>query len=281
MMLGLGVATYGIARLLTSGGGFSSALFIACGLGFAGVIRPHLAGIWVAAALPGLAVALVARSTRKSGREGAGRIGLAFALLAAVVGFAFIASATVRFLAPESDEEAGTTESLTQIFEETARRTSQAGSNFTPPSINSPATWPYASIRTLTRPLPLEARGIAQSISALEVSALLGLYVVSRARLRNLPRLIVTQPYMMFAITAVFLGGLAYSSLANLGILTRQKSLIMPLLVLLPCLPARSAAGRRSSAPTDAGAAVDGPARSRKQHGVARTRASEAPDVWA
>ena len=70
--------------------------------------------------------------------------------------------------------------------------------------------------------------------------ALLGLYAISWRRLLNFPRLIVTNPYVTFAAAAIALVGLAYSSFANLGVLTRQKSLIFPLLLLLPCLPVRT-----------------------------------------
>jgi hypothetical protein len=72
------------------------------------------------------------------------------------------------------------------------------------------------------------------------MTALLGIYVLSRKRLANLPRLIASNPYVTFAVTALFLAGLAYTSLANLGVLTRQKSLVMPFLLLLPCLPERT-----------------------------------------
>jgi hypothetical protein len=58
------------------------------------------------------------------------------------------------------------------------------------------------------------------------------------------------------------MGGLVYTSFANLGILTRQKSLLLPLLLLLPCLPLpperRGAPGEeptsRTNVPIGAGA---------------------------
>lgn len=239
MMLGLGVATYGIARMLTRRGWVSSLVITGCGLGFAAIIRPHIAGIWVAAALPGLVVALVARSRSTGGRK-VSRFGILLVIGVALIVFGALATATVEFLAPASDDETSTTGSLTQILEETTRRTAQAGSSFTPPSVSSPLNWPYASLRTLTRPLPFEVQGVAQLISAAEMTALLGIYALSRKRIRNLPRLIVSNPYITFVVTALFLVGLAYTSLANLGILTRQKSLIMPFLLLLPCVPSRS-----------------------------------------
>ena len=244
VLLGLGIGTYGIAAILTYGRWLSPLMIIGCGLGLVGVIRPHIAGIWVAATVPALVVAF-RRGTRmgesrSQGRK-VGKLGLAVVLVLAVVGLAVLAGATIRFLSPASnDDTVSTSDSLTLILEDTARRTGQAGSNFTPPSVSNPVSWPYAIARTLTRPLPFEARGAAQLVSAAEMTVLLGIFVLSRKRLANLPRLIVSNPYVTFAVTALFLTGLAYTSLANLGILTRQKSLIIPFLVLLPCLPERT-----------------------------------------
>jgi hypothetical protein len=238
MMLGLGLATYGIAALLTHGRWGSSLLITFAGLGFAALIRPHIAGIWVAGALPALVVALVAQRNGPGARR-VNRVGIIAVISVAAVALAILATATVQFLAPSGDEETSTTDNLTQILEETTRRTAQADSSFTPPSVNNPATWPYASLRTLLRPLPFEATGLAQMLAAAEVTALLGMYVLSWRRLLNLPRLAISVPYVTFTVTTLFLTGLAYTGLANSGILTRQKSLIMPLLLLLTCLPPR------------------------------------------
>lgn len=239
MMLGLGVGAYGIADMLTRGRWATSLPIIATGLGFVAIIRPHLAGIWMAAILPGILLALLNRVRAKHSDRQVSKLGLIIALAIAVAAFAFITSTTIQFLAPNTQDGISAADSISQILEETARRTSQAGSTFTPPSVSSPVSWPYASIRTLTRPLPTEARGIAQLASAAEMMALFGVYFLSWRRLRNLPRFFVSNPYITFVVTAAFLAGLAYTSLANLGILTRQKSLIFPLLLLLPCLPLR------------------------------------------
>jgi hypothetical protein len=48
---------------------------------------------------------------------------------------------------------------------------------------------------------------------------------------------VLRQPYISFAVTVLFAGGLAYSSFGNLGILARQKSLLLPFMLLLPCIP--------------------------------------------
>jgi hypothetical protein len=242
VLFGLGVATLGISRLLTRGGWVSSLLLVGAGLGLAGLIRPHMAGIWVAAAIPALIVSMFQgtrdRRASRSTRTGS-RVGLGVVLIVAALGLALLAAATVRFLKPDNEADTASTDSLTLILEETQRRTGQAGSNFTPPSVSSPVAWPYAVVRTLTRPLPIEARGAAQLLSAAEMTALLGIFALSHRRIRNLPRLVATNPYVTFAVAVILLSGLAYSSLANLGILARQKSLVMPFLVLLPCLPER------------------------------------------
>ena len=54
-----------------------------------------------------------------------------------------------------------------------------------------------------------------------------------------LPYWVLRQPYVAFVCTVLFAGGLAYSSFGNLGILARQKSLLLPFMLLLPCLPVR------------------------------------------
>ncbi len=263
IFLGLGIATYGIATMFAYGRWIRPLLLIAAGLGFTSLIRPHIAGIWVAAAIPALVIALVGRSRSNParGQRPISRLGVVPVLVLAIAGLSVLAGTTVRYLAPHSDEVSST--EFNQILEETTRRTSEAGSTFTPPSVESPADWPLAVVRTLTRPLPLEARGLAQLVSAAEMMALLGLYAISWRRLLNLPRLIVTNPYVTFAVTAIVLVGLAYSSFANLGVLTRQKSLIFPLLVLLPCLPVRSWSGPSDG--TRADRTAEQPARSERR----------------
>jgi hypothetical protein len=67
-----------------------------------------------------------------------------------------------------------------------------------------------------------------------------------------LPRTILTVPFVAFAMTTLFAAGLAYASFANLGILTRQKSLVFPLLLLLPCLPFRREAADAAGEPVEA-----------------------------
>jgi hypothetical protein len=158
-------------------------------------------------------------------------------LVVATIGLVMVSLATVNYLTPPADESATTDSSVTAILDETTRRTVQAESSFDPPSIASPSSWPYASIRTLTRPLLFEARGAAQLFTALEMAIFLGLCAISFRRLLHVPKLVITVPYVAFAMTTLFLAGLAFASFGNLAILARQRSLVVPFMVLVLCVP--------------------------------------------
>lgn len=235
----LGIATYGIARILSQEALTVPVLMVAAGLIGAAYIRPHMVGIWLGGAFPALLVALL-RGRDPWGRGVSRPLNRALLIpiiFVAGVGLVLVSLATVRYLDPgAADDEAAS--SITSIVDETTRRTVQAGSAFEPPDISNPARWPYASVRTLTRPLLIEARGAAQLFTALELSIFLGLCAVSWRRLLSMPKLIFTYPYVAFAMTTMFLCGLAFTSFANLAILARQRSIVMAFMLLIVCLPA-------------------------------------------
>ena len=244
-MLWLGVATFGIASLLSTNRLVRPLLVTGIGLALSAFVRPHIAGIWIAGLLPALLVALFRRRHGRSTGMALGlkRLGLVIAIGVAAVALSVVASATVKYLNPDGDEAEVDSTSITEILHETTRRTSEAGSTITPPKVASPLDWPVAAVRTLTRPLLIEARGTAQLLTALEASVFLVCCLGAYRRLLHIPKLLYTNPYIAFAMTSLFLGGLAYSSFANLGVLARQRSLVVPFMVLLPCLPPLPARG--------------------------------------
>ena len=69
------------------------------------------------------------------------------------------------------------------------------------------------------------------------MTALLFVGIFSWRRLANAPKLMLTTPYVVFALLCVVTFGVAFASIGNLGILTRQRSLILPLVLLFWCLP--------------------------------------------
>jgi hypothetical protein len=246
MLAALGLGTYGIARGLARRGFVVPVLLTVIGLGAAAFVRPHMSGVWIAGLIPALFVALVrGRGRRVRSRTRLGDLVAVVVFLAvAVVALGVIARTTVDYLNPSTDEVSAT--SVSDILAETTRRTSETGSTYVPPNVDSPTSWPYASLRTLLRPLPIEADSLGQLLAAAELMTLVVLCLVNWRGLLGLPKRIVTTPYVTFAMTTLFLGGLAYASFANLGVLTRQKSLVFPFMLLVPCLGvARATASAR------------------------------------
>lgn len=238
----LGLTTFGAAALLREHGRRSGAL-VACvvGLGLAARIRPHFAAIWAAALVAALVFKFateVVRTRKHSGRP-MRTVAVAMSIAFAVAGFVGISAATLATLDPLGDEGAASsvTDRVGNIFERTETQTSQGGSNFETIAIDNPINWPVAAARTLTRPLLIEARSIASMLPAIEMTALLALLVVSWRRLRNLPTLVMRQPFLVFVVLAVLMFGVAFSSIGNLGILVRQRSLVLPLMLVLWCVP--------------------------------------------
>ena len=236
IFLNLGIATYGVARVLAGRWGPSSIVLIVVGLTGAGVVRPHFAAIWVGALVIALFAGLFARRTERSGRKRLVTLGL---LVVAVGGLYAVGGATLRFLnqSNSGDSTAAVTTQVTKLFATTNHRTSEGGSSFQTITINGPKDWPYAIVRTLTRPLLYEARSVAELIPAVEMTFLLVLAVFSWRRFFNVFHMARRTPYLIFAFVVLCVFGLAFASFGNLGILTRQRSLIMPLFLLPWALP--------------------------------------------
>ena len=238
LQLFLGIASYGSARLIVGlWSGMSVPLAVA-GIAGAAFVRPHFAAMWVA----GLALAFVVGFlTGNSKRDAPGRIKtLGFAVLA-VGGLTSLAAATLQYLDPPPEEPtditAPVTKRVSDIFEEVERRTSQGGSSFDVITISGPQDYPVAILRTLTRPLLIEVDSFTKLLPALEMTALLVLAFVSWRRIVNLPVLFSRTPYLILVAAVLVMFGVAFTSFGNLGLLTRQRSLVMPFFLLPFCLP--------------------------------------------
>ncbi|MEM8620179.1 MAG: hypothetical protein AAGF73_10690 [Actinomycetota bacterium] len=242
--LGLGVSAYGAAIVLSPYGRrpWGAALCLG-GLVWAGLVRPHFAALWAA----GLVIAFVGKilfdavGPDRNGTQRGVQAGTLVLAVVAVVGFVFVFNAALDFLPSPDDGDVSLTDEVNSIFVEVDRRTTTGGSAFNAPGIGSPTDWPYAVYRTMTRPLLFEADSVGELLPALEMTALLIIGVFSWRRFANVPRMMVRYPYVIFAATCVALGGLAFASIGNLGILVRQRSLVLPLLLLFWCLPRRDA----------------------------------------
>ncbi|MGD2101275.1 MAG: hypothetical protein PVG83_03500 [Acidimicrobiia bacterium] len=224
MMLFLGLATFGISRMLRR---FEPMGLITAGLGLylAAQVRPHVA---IMLALAGaLAFLLMRRGTANTG--GAKRLVL---LVIAVVGLTF----AWGVFASDFDvslEGGGDTADPGAFLESVQNQTAQGGSEVTGGVVSSPLDLPEATLKVIFRPLLNEATNVATAVSAVEGTALL-LFVIWRipTMLRN-RRMIRGNPLLLLSF--FYTGGfiIAFSSILNLGILARQRVQVLPFLLAL------------------------------------------------
>jgi hypothetical protein len=228
MILWIGIASYGVARLLK---GYNPAwvFLIAIGLAGGGVIRLHmsllLAGGLVMALLLGKAPAVQGAQVRRFGLLGAAGVGLV------VVAVFTAADFGVDLTAAASVEAA--TDEVGNVLSGVESQTDKGGSAVTGSAVTSPADLPEAILRVMFRPLPNEATNIQSLASSLEGTILLLVFILRLPWiLRNMFRMRRT-PYAIFAF--LYTGGfiIAFSAILNLGILARQRSQVIPFFLAL------------------------------------------------
>lgn len=221
ILLGIGLFAVGTSRIFTSQA--RGLVYVVLGTLASGVVRPHVAAILLFALL----IAVIVRR----GHTTLGPILTMATVLLIAAGAAF-ASGLIEDILPSGDQ------GLTAVLEVTQERTSTGGSEIDVTAPNSPVEYPAAFFTVLFRPLPFEVRTATQLISALETTVLLVLFFALRRDVGRALRRILTVPYLRFAgvYTAAF--AFAWSSIGNLGIIARQRVLVLPFLVVFLCLSA-------------------------------------------
>lgn len=243
----LGLATVGAAKLFTHRHG--GLPLLAAGLALGALYRPHESLLLFAS----LCIAFILRRPQQGSPLGPLRWAVTATLL--IGGLVVLSHVSASFLHVKSLNPTSVTDTLQKVNTNTIGK-SHAGTAGFGSSVDyswSPSLrdYPKDVYIVLLQPLPWQAHGLTQIASALENLFLLGLAVVSWRRLGRLPRAMVQQPYVTFAV--VFSLGFIYlfSSLGNLGLLAREKVLLFPLLFVPLCLPKRNPA--RSPTPAEAG----------------------------
>lgn len=240
----LGLVCYGAAKLLAKRSSVNGLLIF--GVGAAGLlfIRPHMAMI----AIVGLAFASAAgtvSSMRERGATRAASVRLG-ALILLIVAAAGATTQLSKFFEVNPDEGSG---GVTAVLERTLEQTKQGGSEFAPAAVTSPAQIPAAIITVIYRPFPWEARNMNSMIAATEGAILIALTWINRRRVMAFPRAAIANPYLIFAATYAFVFILAFSFIANFGILARQRTQMLPLaLTALALPPLATRAQRRAEA---------------------------------
>jgi hypothetical protein len=228
MVFALGIGALG-AALVIRGRTWRGLLLAAGGLWLATLVRPHMAGLMAVSLIGGY---LFRRSRRELGSVAP--VAKAVALAALVGLAALLVIRTERFLREAQFE---TRRGVAAFLEQTSERTSLGGSRFAPSVLDSPARAPVAIVSVLYRPTLLEAHNAQTFLAALETTFLLGLTAFRWRWILSAARSIRRQPYVAFAgfYTALFI--VAFSAFANFGLLARERVQMLPLFLVLLCVP--------------------------------------------
>ncbi|MGH9005526.1 MAG: hypothetical protein ACRDYV_20565, partial [Acidimicrobiia bacterium] len=231
MLFTLGIAAWGAALVLR----YRGRGYVVLGLGLAGtaMVRPHITLLLFVALF--IAYLMRRRSWVASGSGLLGRIaGIGLMVL---VGGLVLTLAARFFNLQELDKEG-----VEQVLDRTEDQSSKGGSQFDVARPKSPGEFPEAVMTVLFRPFPWEAGNAQALVASVEGTILALLFVVSLPRLARLPRLLVTTPYLVFAVSYTLMFVFAFSSVGNFGIITRQRTQVFPMVLVLLALPAVSRA---------------------------------------
>ena len=94
-----------------------------------------------------------------------------------------------------------------------------------------------AFVTVFFRPFPFEVSTAQGLMSAAEGALLVLLAILSWRRIRSIPRLFRTRPYVAFCVGYVLVFVYAFSSFSNFGILARQRVQALPFLLVFLALP--------------------------------------------
>ncbi len=224
LMLWLGVLVLGAAKFFTHQP-WAFTLMILGAMGTS-LIRPHITVLLVASLL-------VAQLFRPAGDQAINVLSKAAGIAVLGVAAAILTTQSADFLGIEDL----TTQAVTDSIGWASGQTGMGGSAFTPVPLTNPLGVPAAIATLLVRPFPWEARGVTMLAQSVEGLALIALFVKFRSRLVRVPRLLIKNPFVAFAAIYSLVFILAFSGFSNFGIVARQRTLMLPLFLVLLALP--------------------------------------------
>jgi hypothetical protein len=238
MLLALGVTSYGAALLLTHRRGGMPILFL--GLAGTAIVRPHLTLI---AFLALMGAYIIRRPARPSLL---GPLAKGIGILTLLVGGLLVVSRVESFFAIDAFDTSSVSQALEETTEQTSRETD--GSQFEAATPNTPADYPMAFVTVLFRPFPWEAHNSQAIVASFESMLLVVILIRSWKRIAGVPRIVARLPYLAYSLGFVLLFSFAFASVANFGILARQRVQVLPFVIALAAAPVilRPARVRRS-----------------------------------
>jgi uncharacterized membrane protein len=235
VMLFLGIATFGFANLFT-GKVINGLLLGAAGLAGICMLRPPIAAALVLAAILGFAL----RPARE--RNPQSQVIVWILVLPLLGGLAFFTiKSSETYMSGQSVIEAYETQQSLDF-------SGGSGSNFQAPNIFSLYGPPVAILTSNFRPFPWEAGGMLPAIAGLEGLLVMALLLHRRREVFRALRSWRKNGMIVYVVGAFIGISLILSSLGNFGLLARQRTQVLPFLLMLPAIvkPVRRA-GRRGS----------------------------------
>jgi hypothetical protein len=194
------------------------------------LVRPHLTALLVAGLLAGVLIRKIANRTMLT----------PIIRVASIVMVAVVAAVVVNVTANFLNLDTVSTSSVTGALNTVEHNTAEGGSTFTAHSVTSPLGVPEAIITVLFRPFPWEAGNLVMLASSAESILFIVFIVLSCRRWYYFPRLLRRYPYLMMSLMVILLFVIAFSTIGNFGLLVRQRSTILPLVLVPLCLTRRA-----------------------------------------
>jgi len=232
MIFTLGITCYGAAKvLMRQRGGY---LLVSIGAALGVMIRPNALLI----AMGGFTVAmLVGQSGTERVATGAGRRTLRIIFFGSLLALSIYL--TLHYL-----HSTGKSFSLQQTSKDNSGTGAGFGSSGVPYS-TSLATYPRDIYYILFDPLPINAHSTSQLLAAFENTFIIAVILSSWRQLKVVPRAAFARGYLMMCI--IYSLGFFYSfaALGNLGLITRERAMLFPFLLVPLCIPLSPKGQRR------------------------------------
>ena len=225
MTLGLGLAAYGAARVLMRTKGGFKLLVIGVAIGI--ILRPNEVVLF----LGGLAVAMLFRSTDVKRRLRGVRKLLTFVTVAGGFVLALV-------LYEKIFHQSGSVSSILQQIHTNNSSTKALtfGSSNVAFSSN-PLYYPRDIYTVMFDPLPITAHGKGELLAGLENTVIVVIILYSLRQLRCVVRASKLRPYVLLCGIYSVLFMYTFAALGNLGLIYRERTLLLPFLLVLLAIP--------------------------------------------
>jgi hypothetical protein len=224
MVMGVGLASFGVANILTNRSLVGWSTFFV-GIYAVLAVRPPV-GITLMAGL------LIAEMFRSRGSQSAGRAMLSVVLLVVIGGL--VLTSAKGFLGISNWSKASVDQELGSV----ANRTGEGRSEFHPTQVNSPVQFPLGVFTVLFRPMPYETHSPQELASSFENLALLGVLAFSAPRLWRAIRRARRRPYLLYCLGVLSTFVVEYSTFSNFAIIARERTQVTALLLVFLFMPA-------------------------------------------